>query len=116
MTITDQARALAGRFDVDPQVRHHFSAGVYCKQMSLPQGYAALSHAHAFDHLSVLAKGRARVETDDGTATYDAPAVLTIAAGVHHKITALTDIEWLCIHATDETDPAWVDDVLMGRA
>ena len=99
--------------EIDLGVTHHFSAGVYAKQMLLPAKHFAVSHAHAYDHLSILAKGRVMVEVQGVKAEYTAPACVTILAGEHHTITAYEDSVWFCIHATDETDAANVDEVLI---
>lgn len=113
MSVSELAKAVEGRFDVDLGTVHHFSEGVYAKQMHLPKGYFAVSHKHSYSHLSILAAGVAEVETDDGKAIYAAPACINIAAGLNHKITALEDVTWFCIHATDETDVAKIDEVLI---
>lgn len=115
MTIKNQFDDNLGRFDADPGTIHHFSSGVYAKQMSLPKGYMALSHAHNYDHLSILGKGRVIVRTDDSVQEYTGPACLTIKANTHHQIEALEDSIWFCIHATDVTDAAEVDEVLICR-
>jgi len=81
--------------------------------MTLPKGYEALSHAHKYDHLSILGKGRVIVKTDDTSNEYVAPACIEIKAGTHHSITALEDAVWFCIHATTETDPDAIDKVLI---
>ena len=99
--------------DIDLHIQHHFADGLYAKRMSLPAGHYALSHKHAYGHLSVLAKGRALVEADGVETTYEAGMCIHIAAGVEHKITAIEDVLWFCIHATDETDVAKVDEVLI---
>lgn len=99
-------------FEVDPQVKHFFSSGVYAKEMHLPAGYVATTHKHNFDHLSILAQGTAIMNG----ITYHAPDVLTILAGVEHSITALTDTIWYCIHATDETDESKIDAILIQNA
>lgn len=99
--------------EIDIGVVHHFSAGVYAKQMLLPAKHFAVSHAHAYDHLSILAKGRATVEVQGVETEYTAPACITILADEHHTITAIEDSVWFCIHATDETDPESVDEVLI---
>ena len=99
--------------EIDLGVIHHFSAGVYAKQMLLPAKHFAVSHAHAYDHLSILAKGQVTVEVQGVKMQYMAPACITILAGQHHTITAHEDSVWFCIHATDETDPANVDEVLI---
>ena len=100
---------------IDLQIVHYFSSGVYARQMTLPAGHFAVTHAHEYDHMSILASGRAAVETDGETVEYQAPACIEIKADVHHKILALEDVVWFCIHATDETDESKIDEVLFGR-
>ncbi len=99
--------------EVDLQIQHHFSKGVYARQMSLPAGDFALTHAHKYDHLSILASGEVTVEIDNVKVTYKAPAVITILAGCNHRIEAQQDSVWFCIHATEETDPSHIDEVLI---
>ena len=99
----------------DPQIKHNFSDGLYAKEMFLPKGYIAYSHSHTFAHLSILAKGRVIVKTDDYNKEYVAPACLTIEANIHHQIESLEDCVWFCIHATDETDESKVDEVLIKK-
>jgi quercetin dioxygenase-like cupin family protein len=107
------ASELAMLPQTDLGIKHHFSDGVYAKQMHLPKGHQAVSHRHAYSHLSVLASGVAIVKTDDTEITYTAPACIEIAAGVKHAITALEDVTWFCIHATNETDIKKIDQVLI---
>lgn len=98
---------------VDLGTKHHFGAGVYAKEMRLPKGATALSHRHAYDHLSVLAQGVAVVNVD-GTATlYTAPTCITIKAGLNHEIVAIEPVVWFCIHATEETDKDKIDEVIL---
>lgn len=114
-TVSEAFKKLKGVFEVDMGVVHHFSSGVYAKQMQLPKGYTALSHSHEYDHLSILAKGKVRIQTDETSGEFEAPTCLTIKAGMNHSITALEDVTWFCIHATEETDPQKVDEVLIQR-
>lgn len=99
--------------EINLKIQHHFSDGVYAKQMALPKGHFAVSHKHKYSHLSVMASGVAVVETNGTETTYTAPACIEIKAGVEHKITALEDVMWFCIHATDETDADKVDNILI---
>jgi quercetin dioxygenase-like cupin family protein len=116
MSMREHLEHLLAQPQVDTGTVHHFAGGVYCKQMHLPAGCGAITHAHRYDHLSVLAAGEVDVwTTENGTRRYVAPAVITIAAGVQHGIHAHRDAVWLCIHATDETDPERVDDVLITK-
>lgn len=100
---------------VDLGIVHHFSSGVYAKQMHLPKGHMAFSHSHKYDHLSILAKGKVVVLTDDTEHVYTAPTAVTIKEGINHSITALEDAVWFCIHATEETDPEKVDEVVINK-
>jgi hypothetical protein len=64
-------------------------------------------------HLSVLASGRVLVSVDGVETEHAAPAFLTIAAGKAHEVTALTDVVWGCLHATDCTDADKIDHELV---
>jgi len=111
MGIKEKFEKEKGTFAVDTCTQHHFSTGLYAKEMHLPKGFYALSHAHAYDHFSILAKGKAEVDTGESKAIYTAPVCIEIKAGIHHQITALEDVTWFCIHATNETDIAKIDEV-----
>ncbi len=101
--------------EIDLGVVHHFAGGCYCKEMHLPAGHYAVSHAHVYTHLSVLAAGMAEVQTGARIRRFKAPAVIQIEQGVEHRITALSDVTWLCIHRTDVTDPEGIDEVLIAK-
>ena len=110
-----QFAANEGRFDVDLQIKHNFSDGLYAKEMYLPKGYIAYSHSHAYSHLSILAKGRVIVRTDDYNKEYEAPACINIESNTYHQIESLDDCVWFCIHATNEKDINKIDEVLIGK-
>ena len=97
------------------EVFHHFASGLYSKEMRVPAGVMIGKHMHDYDHFSFLQSGTALVEIDGEATEHDAPSLLTVKAGKLHVITAITDVVWHCIHATTETDPDKVDDVLKGE-
>lgn len=86
-------------------IEHHFWPGVYGKRTLMPAGTIGVQHSHTYDHCSILKRGMAAV---DGK-VYSAPACIVIPAHRQHRVEAITDAEWWCIHPTDETDPAQVD-------
>ena len=92
---------------------HHFSDGVYAKQVHIPKGTCLASHAHVYSHLSILAIGDVEVSVGGNITRYLAPAVITIERDTVHQVHALTDSVWFCVHATDVTNPDLVDDVLI---
>lgn len=93
--------------------KHHFSAGVYVREETLAKDYEVKTHGHAYDHFGLLGSGSAVVEVDGEMAVHHGPAVIEIKAGKAHRIQAITDITWFCIHATDVADPDEIDKVLI---
>ena len=67
-------------------------------------------HKHYYDHLSVLASGRARVDVikDNGekvSKEFSAPAMIIIRKDYVHDVTALTDdVLWICTFANRDID------------
>jgi quercetin dioxygenase-like cupin family protein len=101
-------------------IRHHFAGqddakGMYAKETRIPAGMWLLQHVHAYDHLSILASGVVRLEVDGGVLELHGPRAIAIRKGQSHKVTAITDAVWFCIHPTDETDADKVDDVILRR-
>jgi quercetin dioxygenase-like cupin family protein len=94
-------------------INHHFSSGLYAKEIIIPKGSRLIQHKHNYDHLSVLAKGKVIVVVDDAEVEVNAPACINIEANKHHGILALEDCVWYCIHATAETDVDKIDKVLI---
>jgi hypothetical protein len=109
-------KELEGHFEVDLQTQHHFSDNLYAKQMHIPAGYTAGMHKHKYSHLSILAKGRALIKTDEYNQEIVAPYCLDMKSEIYHLIEAIEDCVWFCIHATDETDVSKVDEVLISRS
>ncbi|SEF19462.1 cupin domain-containing protein [Variovorax sp. NFACC27] len=98
---------------VELGIVHHFGGGVYAKETHVKAGQVLVQHKHEHAHLSILAIGTVEMQVGGVRSVLAAPACITIEAGKHHGIRALTDVVWYCIHATDCTDPAAVDEVLI---
>jgi quercetin dioxygenase-like cupin family protein len=62
-------------------------------------------HAHAFDHITLLATGSVNMVHDNGQAEYKAPHLIVTPKGVKHQFTALEpNTLFACIHAIREKD------------
>jgi quercetin dioxygenase-like cupin family protein len=96
-------------------VSHHFSDGLYAKEMHLAKGYMATSHSHKYSHLSILAKGEVYVRVDNEVTYHTAPCCIEIKAEAIHQIEALSDVTWFCIHSISEEDKKLgnIDEVLI---
>lgn len=97
-------------------VSHHFGGGVYAKETHIPAGVMLTQHSHPFDHLSVLVSGMVVVEVEGLRSVHHGYECLTIEAHKAHSVTAVSDAVWLCIHATECTDPAMVDSAILSAA
>lgn len=99
--------------------QHYISGGVYVKQLILEhKDDTVLGHAHALDHLSLLAKGVVDVDVEGVSTRYVAPTAVTVKAGLRHQIRAVTDdCLWYCIHAIpdDLRGEELLDDVVIRR-
>ena len=68
-------------------------------------------HAHAFDHITLLATGSVRMEHDNGVQEFKSPHLIVTPKGICHKFTALEPNTILtCIHAIRDGDG--VDDII----
>ncbi len=106
MRLTATSEELAG---AGIGIEHHFGGGVYAKQTLIPEGVVLTQHRHQFDHLSILASGRVRVDFEGSSREVCAPACILIEAGKSHKVTSLTEAVWFCVHATECEDAEQVD-------
>jgi hypothetical protein len=62
-------------------------------------------HAHAFDHITLLATGSVNMVHDNGEAVYKAPHLIVTPKGIKHQFTALEpNTVFCCIHAIREKD------------
>src|SRR6266705_458495 len=86
------------------QVVHHFSEGVYARELHIPAGTILVGEIHKFKNLNILSQGSMQVSTEEGIATVDAPFTVVSPAGTKRIAYTLTDCVWTTIHGTKETD------------
>lgn len=90
-------------------VTHHFADGVYGREMFIPAGTMLTGKIHRFATLNVLAQGEIEVTTPDGMRRLKAPAVFVSPPGCKKVGYALTDVVWINVHPTEETDLAKIE-------
>jgi quercetin dioxygenase-like cupin family protein len=76
------------------------SGEVFMVETHAPAGYVLGQHEHAHAHLSYLVSGTALVESGGDVTRHVGPCSLVIPAKTAHKVTAVTDITWLCLWAS----------------
>jgi hypothetical protein len=97
-------------------VYHHFSPGIYIREVHLPAGTLAIGHKQKTVHLNVFLKGRVTMVNEDGS-TYElsAPQIFTSQPGrkfgyIHE------DVVWLNIYPTNETDISTLEDTFLEKS
>lgn len=83
---------------------HFFSDGLYARKMTMKPSCLLVGHEHKQNHLAVLLKGQVAVKSKQGTAVYNAPYVVNVLVGDKRAFFSVTEVEWMTIHATTETD------------
>lgn len=92
MTVTIRPEELYG-------VEIYTVDNVYLRQIKVPLPAMLPQHSHHYEHLTMLVKGSVNLWDGIRLQRYDAPAGITIKAGIKHSfITLVPDVELWCIH------------------
>jgi hypothetical protein len=89
----------------DCPVTHHFSPGLYLREIFMPAGTAVIGRIHKTEHFNILVKGRCLIVHDDfRKEELAAPMVFVSKAGVQKALLILEDMIWMTTHVSEETD------------
>lgn len=109
---------LTKRFDIEPKritTEIFHSGNEYAKRMTIPKGWEVNTHKHTFDHISILASGVVVVICEGESAVYKGDSCIVIKKDIPHKIVAMEDSVWYCIHATTEWNLELIDETLINE-
>lgn len=85
-------------------VKHHFSYGVYAREITIPAGTLLTGEIHKFENLNILSKGEMSVLTESGMQKVSAPFTVVSPAGTKRIAYTHTECIWTTIHGTFSTD------------
>lgn len=85
-------------------VKHHFSPGVYARELFIPAGTMLTGAIHKYEQLNIMSAGTMLLVTDDGCIEVSAPFTIVSPPGTKRIAYAQTDCVWTTILGTDETD------------
>lgn len=94
---------------VEMPVQHHFSRGVYGRELFIPAGTVLTGKIHKFDSLNILLEGELLVLTDQGVKHVKAGHLEVSPPGTKRAAYALTDTRWLTVHGTHKTEIAEIE-------
>lgn len=92
------------RMDESPPLKHWFSDGVYCREISLPAGSVVVGRIHRHEHLNIISKGSCTVYTEFGTEELSAPATFVSKAGTKRIVYTHEDCIWTTIHKNEDNE------------
>jgi len=86
------------------RVVHHFSDGLYARELHIPAGTVLTGKIHKLRNLNILSAGEISVLTEHGVVRVKAPFTVVSPPGTKRIAYAHSDCVWTTIHATEETD------------
>lgn len=89
---------------VELPVKHHFSQGVYARELFIPKGTVLTGKIHKYQQLNIMSQGELSVLTEDGIKRVKAPFTIVSPPGTKRVAYAHEDTIWTTIHGTEETD------------
>lgn len=95
---------------VECPITHHFSKGVYAREMFIPKGTVITGKIHKFENLSIISKGDVSIYGPDGVVRVQAPYTYVAPPGTKRAVFAHEDTVWTSIHGTDERDLAKIEE------
>lgn len=95
----------------DFPVKHHFTPGIYAREILMKAGSVLTSKIHKTEHPFVVSQGKCLVylNREDGWAAICAPHFGVTQPGTRRILVILEDTIWTTFHATDLTDPAEIE-------
>lgn len=96
-------------------VEHYFAEGLYARKLSLPAGSAIVGKIHLKGQLNFLMKGTIRVTVGNEVKELSAPCIIPSLPGVKRAGFALTNVEWVTVSATTNTDLADIEKELIAK-
>lgn len=89
----------------DLPVKHHFSKGVYARELFIPKGTVLTGKIHKYTNLNIMSQGELSVLMEDGSIRrVKAPFTVVSPPGTRRVAYAHEDTIWTTIHGTDKTN------------
>jgi quercetin dioxygenase-like cupin family protein len=81
-----------------PEAVHHFAAGMYAREFSMPAGMVVVGKIHRHEHLMMVLRGRATVVDEFGRYEVAAGYIQTSRPGAKRVVRAHEDTTFVTVH------------------
>jgi quercetin dioxygenase-like cupin family protein len=89
---------------VECPVFHHFSPGVYAREMRVPAGAVVVGKIHKFENMLMMTQGEATFVGGDQPQRVRAPFIWVTPPGIQRAAYAHEDCIFVSVHGTDKRD------------
>jgi hypothetical protein len=97
---------------ISPEVIHHFSPGVYAREVRIPKGTVLTGKIHKTEHLCIL-NGDIEIASQDGKGRFTGYLTFLSKPGVKRIGYAHEDTVFTTIHAIEGTDISELEKALV---
>ena len=91
----------------EPETRHYFHGGMYCREVWRPAGVLVVGAVHKKEHFYLIVSGTVGITTDDGILHVTGPHLLCSKPGTKRAVYAETDTLCMTFHRVESDN---VDD------
>ena len=96
-------------------VKHHFSKGIYAREMFIPAGVVIIGKIHKHRHLSIISRGVVSVLTEEGVKKLTGPITFESFPGAKRVVYCHEDTTWTTLHLTEETEIDKLEDDIIAK-
>lgn len=86
------------------KVTHHWSYGIYGRELFLPKGVMIAGEIHKYPNMNIICQGDISIYIDGQIQRVQAPFIFVAPAGSKRIAHAHEDTVWFMPHRTDEVD------------
>lgn len=84
------------------EAKHHFSPGVYMRELFIPKGVVLTGKIHKTEHHNILSQGDLTVMTENGMKRLTASTIIKSGPGMKRAGYANEDSVWITVHANPD--------------
>ena len=116
----DKVFALEALMKEQPQLElkvvHHFSHGVYARELHIPKDTLLTGEIHKCENLNILSQGEISVLTQNGMERVKAPFTIVSSPGTKRIAYTHEDCVWTTIHGTFERDLKKIETIFIAKS
>lgn len=89
---------------IQEELVHHFTDGLYGREMRVPAGTILVGKTHKKPCFNIILEGEVEVRAPEGAFRVKAPEFFISPAGTKRAMAVISDLTWITVHPSNETD------------